>query len=60
MTGVIFDFNGTLFDDSDKVEKSWQFFQHKYFTESLRKQNLRKLFTAALPTPSCSIYHNLH
>lgn len=35
MAGVIFDFNGTLFQDSDKHEEAWQIFAKKHIGRSL-------------------------
>lgn len=36
--GVIFDFNGTLFNDSDKQERAWQQFSEKEFNRSITEK----------------------
>lgn len=36
--GVIFDFNGTLFNDSDKQERAWQQFSEKEFHKSITQE----------------------
>lgn len=43
MTGIIFDFNGTLFDDSDKVEKSWQLFSTKQFHRNITPEEFKEM-----------------
>lgn len=43
MTGVIFDFNGTLFDDSDKVEKSWQLFSTQVFHRIITQAEFKEI-----------------
>ncbi len=41
MTGVIFDFNGTLFHDSDKQEKAWQVFSEQVFHRRIEPEEFR-------------------
>ncbi|TLF42463.1 HAD family hydrolase [Lacticaseibacillus zeae] len=38
MTGIIFDFNGTLFADADKQEVSWRRFAERYANKQLTDQ----------------------
>lgn len=42
MVGVIFDFNGTLFYDSDKQEKAWQIFSAKAFHRNITQEEFRR------------------
>lgn len=42
MVGVIFDFNGTLFYDSDKQEKAWQIFSEKVFRRTITQEEFRR------------------
>lgn len=41
MIGVIFDFNGTLFDDSDKQEKAWKIFASKIFHRDISQEEFK-------------------
>lgn len=41
MVGVIFDFNGTLFDDSDKQEKAWEIFSGKMFHRDISPEEFK-------------------
>lgn len=41
-TGVIFDFNGTLFHDSDKQEKAWRDFAKQQFKREISDEEFRK------------------
>lgn len=41
MAGVIFDFNGTLFDDSDKQEKAWKNFSDKIFHRDISQEEFQ-------------------
>lgn len=42
MIGVIFDFNGTLFNDSAKHEKAWQVFSGKVFRRSISQEEFKR------------------
>lgn len=42
-SGIIFDFNGTLFFDSDKHEESWRIFSKKLRGNSLNDEELQKV-----------------
>lgn len=42
MAGVIFDFNGTLFNDSDKHEKAWQIFSTRVFKRSISQGEFKR------------------
>lgn len=42
-TGIIFDFNGTLFFDSDKNEESWRIFSKKLRGNPLNDEELQKI-----------------
>ena len=42
MVGVIFDFNGTLFNDSDKHEKAWQFFSREVFQRNISQEEFKR------------------
>lgn len=42
MVGVIFDFNGTLFNDSDKHEKAWQFFSCEVFQRNISQEEFKR------------------
>ena len=44
MVGVIFDFNGTLFYDSDKQEKAWQVFSAKVFHRAITPEEFKRFF----------------
>ncbi len=39
--GIIFDFNGTLFWDSEKQEESWQVFSEKRFNRIMQKSEMK-------------------
>ncbi len=43
MTGIIFDFNGTLFDDSDKHEKAWQIFSTRVFHRNITEEEFKQI-----------------
>ena len=42
MAGVIFDFNGTLFDDSDKQERAWKEFAGSRFHREISPEEFRR------------------
>lgn len=42
MVGVIFDFHGTLFNDSDKHEKAWQFFSREVFQRNISQEEFKR------------------
>ncbi|MGM9630289.1 HAD family hydrolase [Butyricicoccus sp.] len=44
MTGVIFDFNGTLFDDSDKQEEAWLAFAQAVFDKTITEEEFKTFF----------------
>jgi beta-phosphoglucomutase-like phosphatase (HAD superfamily) len=44
MTGVIFDFNGTLYRDSDKHEAAWQVFATQHLKRNLLREEFDRYF----------------
>ncbi|MCC8023893.1 MAG: HAD family phosphatase [Clostridium sp.] len=42
MVGVIFDFKGTLFKDSDKHEKAWEVFSNKVFQRDISQEEFKR------------------
>lgn len=48
MIGVIFDFNGTLFNDSAKHEKAWQVFSGKVFRRSISQEEFKRFIHGRL------------
>lgn len=43
MTGIIFDFNSTLFDDSDKHEKAWHIFSTRVFHRNITEEEFKQI-----------------
>ena len=44
MKGIIFDFNGTMFQDSHLHEEAWVYMVNKYSNGSLREEDILELY----------------
>lgn len=48
MKGIIFDFNGTMFMDSDLHEAAWLYLIQKYSDKEMTEEDILKIFTGKL------------